>query len=200
MTARRRSVLTKLSCHLAAALRLRQRLASNEARAEIGEAVLDHDGRIHNAEGEARSKSALSRLKQSALAIGRSRGTLRARDPEQAVDEWKGLIAARWTLLDVCETDGRRYLVARRNSPPTHGPNGLTNREQEVLAFAAMGHHNKLIAYNLGISHSTVRVLLARAAAKLGVRSRDELVRRRREGLAAGASVLSQKSAVAPRA
>jgi len=118
-------------------------------------------------------------LKHSALAIARSRGALRARDPEEAVDEWKGLIAARWTLLDVCETDGRTYLVARQNRPHTQGPTGLTDREQEVVAFAAMGHHNKLIAYNLGISHSTVRVLMARAAGKLGARSRDELVRRR---------------------
>ena len=144
-------MLTKVSCHLAAAYRLRQRLASNEARAGLAEAVLGHDGRVHHAEGEARSKTALSRLKHSALAIGRSRGTLRVRDPEQAVDEWKG----------------------------------LTDREQEVVAFASMGHHNKLIAYNLGISHSTVRVLIARAAAKLGARSRDELVRRRQEVLAA---------------
>ena len=106
--------------------------------------------------------------------------------PELAVDEWKGLIAAHWTLLEVRERDGRRYLVARQNEPRTRGPAGLTDREQEVLAFAVMGHHNKLIAYNLGISHSTVRVLMARAAGKLGARSRAELVRRQLE--VAGAS------------
>jgi len=179
LTARQRNMLTKISCHLAAAHRLRQRLASEEAHSGAAEAILDHDGKIHHAEGEARSKMALTRLKHSALAIARARGTLRARAPEEAVDEWKGLIAARWTLLDVCETDGRTYLVARQNRPHTQGPTGLTDREQEVVAFAAMGHHNKLIAYNLGISHSTVRVLMARAAGKLGARSRDELVRRR---------------------
>lgn len=111
---------------------------------------------------------------------------LRIRVPRQAVDEWKGPIAARWTLLDVCETDGQRYLVARQNHPRAQGPNVLTNREQEVVACAVLGHHNKLIAYNLGISHSTVRVLIARAAGKLGARSRDELVRRRLEVLTAG--------------
>jgi DNA-binding CsgD family transcriptional regulator len=89
----------------------------------------------------------------------------------QAVDEWKGLIAARWTLLDVTEKDGRRYLVARQNRPRARGDKELTEREQEVVACAAMGHHNKLIAYNLGISHSTVRVLMARAAGKVGAHS-----------------------------
>jgi DNA-binding CsgD family transcriptional regulator len=54
----------------------------------------------------------------------------------------------------------------------------LTRREQEVLAQAALGHHNKLIAYDLGVAHSTVRVLLHRAAAKLGAGSRGEAVRR----------------------
>jgi DNA-binding CsgD family transcriptional regulator len=185
LTAQRREVLTKISCHLAAAHRLRQSLANKEARAGVAEAILDHDGKVHHAEGEASSKVALSCLKRSALAMARSRGSLRAREPEQAVDEWKGLIAARWTLVDVRETDGRRYLVARQNRPRTQEPSGLTEREQEVVALAAMGHHNKLIAYNLGISHSTVRVLMARAAGKLGARSRDELLRRRMEILTA---------------
>ncbi len=54
----------------------------------------------------------------------------------------------------------------------------LTRREQEVLAAAARGHHNKLIAYDLGLAHSTVRVLLHRAATKLGAGSRSEAVAR----------------------
>jgi DNA-binding CsgD family transcriptional regulator len=53
----------------------------------------------------------------------------------------------------------------------------LTEREHQIAALAVLGQHNKLIAYNLGISHSTVRVLMARAARKIGARSRDELIR-----------------------
>ena len=155
MGVRRRNVLTKLTCHLAAAHRLRRLLAHSEARPPAPEAILDRDGNIQHAEGEARSKSARSCLKRSVAAITRSRGTLRTSDPERAVDEWKGLIAARWTLLDVCERDGTKYLVARQNPIKTPGPNGLTDREREVVAFAVAGHHNKLIAYNLRISHST---------------------------------------------
>ncbi len=39
-----------------------------------------------------------------------------------------------------------------------------------------MGYTNKETAYELGLSHSTVRVLVARAGAKLAVTSREDLV------------------------
>jgi DNA-binding CsgD family transcriptional regulator len=52
----------------------------------------------------------------------------------------------------------------------------LTDRERQVVLQAALGFTNKEIAYALGISDSTVRVLMARAAEKLGVRSRVELL------------------------
>jgi DNA-binding CsgD family transcriptional regulator len=134
--------------------------------------------RVEASKDKARSKSALSSLQRSAAAMTRSRGILHTSEPERAVDEWKGLIAAHWTLLDVCEKDGTKYLVARQNQMKTPGPNGLTDREREVVALAVAGHHNKLIAYNLGISHSTVRVLMSRAAEKLGAHSREDLIRR----------------------
>jgi DNA-binding NarL/FixJ family response regulator len=52
----------------------------------------------------------------------------------------------------------------------------LTTRECEVVSQALRGHCNKLIAYDLGLAQPTVRVLLARAATKLGVHSRKELL------------------------
>jgi DNA-binding NarL/FixJ family response regulator len=58
----------------------------------------------------------------------------------------------------------------------------LSEREREVLAMAAMGHHNKLIAYELGLAHSTVRVLLHRAAAKLGAACRRDAIERFQSG------------------
>jgi DNA-binding CsgD family transcriptional regulator len=51
----------------------------------------------------------------------------------------------------------------------------LTTREREVVRLLAKGRTNKEIAYDLGVTHSTVRVLLARAAAKLRTRSREQL-------------------------
>ncbi len=56
-------------------------------------------------------------------------------------------------------------------------PEALTDRERQVIRCAKFGHHNKLIAYELGISDSTVRVLIARAASKPGLRGRSELLR-----------------------
>jgi DNA-binding NarL/FixJ family response regulator len=53
----------------------------------------------------------------------------------------------------------------------------LTARERDVVARALRGSANKVIAYDLGLAHSTVRVLMARAATKLGAHSRDELLR-----------------------
>jgi len=111
------------------------------------------------------------------LALEQSRGTLRDTDPDASLDARKALVSARWSLLDRVELDGRRYIVARENPPGAPGPEALTPREREVVAYAKLGHHNKLIAYDLGIADSTVRVLLSRAMAKLGVQSRRDLLR-----------------------
>lgn len=53
----------------------------------------------------------------------------------------------------------------------------LTSREEEVVARAAKGHGNGRIAEELGLAPSTVAGHLTRAAAKLGARSRVELMR-----------------------
>jgi len=44
---------------------------------------------------------------------------------------------------------------------------GLTLRERQVLAYAGLGHSNKVIAYELGLSTSTVSTHLARARRKM---------------------------------
>ncbi len=55
-------------------------------------------------------------------------------------------------------------------------PEGLTEREMEVLHAAAHGQPNKLIASALEISPQTVQVHLRNIFAKLGVGSRSEAV------------------------
>jgi DNA-binding CsgD family transcriptional regulator len=57
-----------------------------------------------------------------------------------------------------------------------HGFGRLTDRERQVVVHAALGLTNKEIAYTLGISDATVRVLVTRAAARLGVRTRKQLL------------------------
>jgi DNA-binding NarL/FixJ family response regulator len=61
----------------------------------------------------------------------------------------------------------------------------LSPRERQVLERAILGSENKVIAYDLGLADSTVRVLMRRAAIKLGARTRAgaiEAYRRLRSG------------------
>jgi DNA-binding CsgD family transcriptional regulator len=111
------------------------------------------------------------------FAIDRARGKLRRIDVDEALGEWKGLVDGRWSLIDKFDPDGKRFVLARRNEPGVRGLALLTERERHVVAYAALGHSDKLITYELGLAGSTVRVLLARAARKLGARTRDELIR-----------------------
>ncbi|HLL06237.1 MAG TPA: LuxR C-terminal-related transcriptional regulator [Myxococcaceae bacterium] len=169
----------RVAAHLATAVRLRHALRAGDSRHADGasEAVLDPKGRVHDASGTARTPAARESLRRAVLALEASRGSLLKADPDASLEVRKALVSGHWSLLDRVELDGRRYIVARENPPGAPGPEVLSVRERQVLAYAKLGHHNKLIAYELGIAYSTVRVLLTRAAAKLGVRSRRDLLR-----------------------
>jgi DNA-binding CsgD family transcriptional regulator len=52
----------------------------------------------------------------------------------------------------------------------------LSARERQVVGLAALGRTNKEIAYELRLAASTVRVLVVRAARKLGARGRADAV------------------------
>jgi DNA-binding CsgD family transcriptional regulator len=178
----RGAVLGRIAAHLTAALRLRRRLETEAAPgADLysrSEAVLRADGSIEHASGSASDRAARTALRKAAAELGRARGSMRSSEPERALAHWKGLVSARWSLIDRFEADGRRYLLAAENEPKPRLHAALSRREQQVVSFANLGHSNKLIAYELGIAHSTVKVLLSRAAAKLGASSREEVVRR----------------------
>jgi DNA-binding CsgD family transcriptional regulator len=73
-------------------------------------------------------------------------------------------------------------LAASPHTPEKHGRfRPLSPREREAVSRAMLGESNKVIAYELGVSASTVGVLLHRAARKLGSRTRAELLARFRE-------------------
>jgi len=167
-----RENLTRVATHVLAAIRLRARLAVASP-----EAVLSPAGSLLHGECEARLAESGRALAKAVKTIERARGPLRS-DARRALGGWKGLASARWTLVDKFELNGERYVVARENKHHTRprGPSTLTETERTVVASAARGHTTKEIAYALGISDATVRVLLMRAARRYGARNRKELL------------------------
>ncbi len=173
-------VWSRIAVHIASALRLRQRTSlegQDPRRAEGVEAIVSPGGGIQHAVGDAAKPSGIDALTGAADAVERARGTLRTSDPEQALELWEGLVAGRWTLVDHFDHDGKRVIIARRNEPKARATAGLSSREAQITALAALGHSNKLIAYEMGLSISTIALHLSRASKKLGATSRVALIR-----------------------
>lgn len=171
-------VWRRVVAHVAAGQRLLPVLTAGQpARtAETADAIVDNAGRVIHARGVARASEARTSLRDAALRTDRARTRRERADPERALELWRGLVDGRWSFVDRFDTDGRRFLVAYRNDPRVTSPRALTLRERQVAAYAAMGHANKLIAYELGLSVGAVSAYLTTALKKLGLRSRADLV------------------------
>ncbi len=169
---------SQIAAHLGAGLRLREALAGASPLDALGrdDAVLDAGGRVTHAAGESEKPSAREKLRLAALSIDRARSSVRTHEDE-ALAQWRALVDGRWSLVDSFDSDGRRFIVARRNDEQLADPRGLSERESQVVALAAMGHTNRLVAYHLGLSKSTVATHLTHAMRKLGIASRLDLVR-----------------------
>lgn len=105
--------------------------------------------------------------------IQRQSGRIRDRRAPKSRGESQG---PKWTILEQFVFCGHRYQVRRRPLDPPGYDAKLTPREELVVTMAVAGETNKGIAYSLGVAPSTVGVFLFRAAAKMGVKSRSELV------------------------
>lgn len=180
-TAEVRDNLSKVATHILAARRLRKRLAGEAAAgngaesASASAAVLAPDGALLDARGEAKMADARRALRTAVLDVERARTSLRDQ-PGPALAMWKGLVSARWSLVDEFDSHGSKYVVARENAPRPTGLVSLTPTERCVVTYASRGYSTKEIAYTLGISATTVRVLLMRAVRRCGVSGRDELL------------------------
>lgn len=177
---RTRWQLARATAHLCAAIRLRRRASGGTPRpdglAPDVEAVLDPAGKVHDAQGAAESRGARSSLGEIVRRVERARGRLRHADPEEALGIWLALFDGRWSVVEHVESDGRRFLLARRNAPGARDPMAVTQGERDVLACIARGHSNKYTAYMLGVATSTVATRLESALRKLGLSSRREAI------------------------
>jgi len=174
-----RELWSRLCAHLAAGLRLRMRLALRPNERSLPEAVLSANGRLEHAESAEVVDAHRRTLVQAAIAIQHARGPLRD-DSERAVEAWRVLVRERWSLVDHFESDGKRYIFARRNVSDIDGPRSLTERERQILARLVLGRSPKLIAYELGLAASTVRVHLTNVMRKFKATSREDLVEKYR--------------------
>lgn len=159
----------RAAAHIAAGNRLRRtlaRLAELQPSPDTAEAVITPSGRVEHATASASPTSARRALQEALVRIDAARS--RQGTPERGVELWRGLVSGRWSIVESFERDGKRYYLAYRNDPEVESASALSKREQQVLAYAALGQSNKLIAYSLGLSLSSVSTLLARARQKLG--------------------------------
>lgn len=158
-----------IAAHIAAASRLRDRLAGGDVL-EHADAILRPDGIVEHTtvpDIVELLSSAVGRIEQARSGRSSSR---------EALELWRGLVAGEWSLVEHFEDDGRRYYVAVRNPPDAVRSRALTRREAEVAAYIATGATTPATAYALGVEPVTVRSYLGTAMQKLGVRSRAELI------------------------
>jgi DNA-binding CsgD family transcriptional regulator len=170
---------SRVASHLAAGFRVRRGLRAAELDAARvspvpgSEAVLSPNGRLEHAEPAA--QKARAALTRAVLNVKDARGALRREDPDGALEAWKGLVAGRWTLVDHVDTDGKRFLVARKNDAAAPQLSGVSPLECRVLSARARGLPLKLIAYDLGLSMGCVSKHLHSGMTKLGLSHDGEL-------------------------
>jgi DNA-binding CsgD family transcriptional regulator len=180
---RSRRALDQVAAHLAAAYRLRCGVPD---ALETAAAVLTPSGRVEHQGPDADVASKRGALVDAVRRMERSRGKSRRLDAEHSLSEWRALVSGRWSVLDFIDTDGKRFIVARRNEPRGRDLLAITDVERQVLEFASFGHSSKLIAYELGLAPSTVSAHMRRGLKKLGLTHQSELVALRARGGGAG--------------
>ena len=82
-----------------------------------------------------------------------------------------------WHVVEKVSVGSTDYVLLRRTKGPKTGVESLTPRERDAVRHACTGASNKDIAWAMGISDSTVGVLLLRACRKLKVVGREALIR-----------------------
>jgi DNA-binding CsgD family transcriptional regulator len=174
--AARIALFERFAAHLTSALRLRRNAGSSKPQPA---AILAPNGKLLDAQEGEGVVDAREELRRATVAFDQARTKKMRADVELATRRWRPLVVSRWSLLEDFDSDGRRFVVAVENGPPTRPPRkDLSEREHQIMTQAHLGHSDKVIAYELGLATSTVRVLLHRATRKLGAATRREALAR----------------------
>ncbi len=173
-----RTVWERVAVHLAAALRLRRALGDPPPGAALdsAQAIFDASGKKLLHLSRDTGEHALEHLRRAARAVEQAQSKRLREDAPRALELWQGLFAGTWSLVDVFDSDGKRFYAAHANEPVVARDRKLTRRESQAVLLMVAGHSDALAAYALGIAPSTFRVHLRRAMRKLGVTSRVQLV------------------------
>lgn len=155
--------------HLSAALRLRRALGpGGAAEPGPGGAVLGVDGALREGDLPA---SARERLRAAVVARDRARTRQGERSPS-ALDGWTALVEGRWSLVDVFERGGQRFVVAHPNLPDVVDPRHLSPLERAVFSGLTRGLSNKALCYELGLAEGTIAGYVRSLRGKLGEAAR----------------------------
>lgn len=170
----RRRAVEMFMAHFAAMVRLRSGLRAPDP-SEGADAVVSPAGKLLHATRSAAAEK--ETLIDAVLRAERARGPLRRRSPDEAVSIWRALVEGKYTLVECVERDGKRLLFARKNPAQVRGLSALTTNEAACAYFTALGHSQKFIAYELGLSLSASARTTRSAIQKLRLGSPEELVR-----------------------
>ena len=171
-------LLSGLGRHLANAHRLRRTYSGSYAGRLEELIVVDAAGHVQHAGPSVQGRAELRGVAQDVLALHEVRKSRRlAADPFQTLAEWSGRLGSTWTVFDRVESDGTRLFFLVRNPARKGGTRMLSGRERQVLGLAVRGLSDKVIAHELELRPSTVRVLLRNARRKIGAESRRELLK-----------------------
>lgn len=158
---------SRVSAHVAAALRMRRNLVGDTPYSRC-DALLDVDGRLIDARDD-ETASVREALRDAVKAVDRARK--RDANDEDELPRWQGLVDGRWSLVDHFEGSGRRYYVAVKNPPNAEPIRKLSERERGVIGYTLRGTSQKIGAYALGMAPSNYSRTLRSGMAKLGVRT-----------------------------
>ncbi len=180
LPARQRSLLEGTAAQLDAGLRVRGAMdrAGPEAVVSEDAALLSPEGRVLGVGERLAKHTPLARLREILEARERVKRAGRAGDLEAQVG-WVGVVNGEWSFVDIEDRAGRRSVVVARTPAAFRAERRLSQRERQVVEHVARGGSSKEIGLTIGMSEANVAKILARALAKLGLRSRAELVRAR---------------------